>query len=59
MATVKTATTINAATQQYAMPQIEGFILSVILFPPVDIGRQPRGVALTPIQSTPNPVPDG
>ena len=26
MATVKNPATINAATQQYAMPQIEGFI---------------------------------
>jgi hypothetical protein len=38
MATVKTAATINAATQQYAMPQIEGFILSVILFPQLTSG---------------------
>jgi hypothetical protein len=38
MATVKNAATINAATQQYAIAQIEGFVLSVIFSPQLTSG---------------------
>jgi hypothetical protein len=38
VATVKNPATINAATQQYAMPQIEGFIGSVIFSPQLTSG---------------------